>query len=168
MSSGLKHFVSQYQKLSRIPDPVIETINVSTWSEKISLLGSKLIPDGNTHLDISHDEDMSEILADEKLLNQVMLNLIRNAVEAPKIGKRKKINIHISLSDEGKSIIRVVNDGEAISPEIRDQIFIPFFSTKNTGDGIGLFLSRQIIYMHQGDLIAYTNKDRETVFEIAL
>jgi len=168
MSSGLKHFVSQYQKLSRIPDPVIETINVSTWSEKISLLGSKLIPDGNTHLDISHDEDMSEILADEKLLNQVMLNLIRNAVEAPKIGKRKKINIHISLSDEGKSIIRVVNDGEAISPEIRDQIFIPFFSTKNSGDGIGLFLSRQIIYMHQGDLIAYTNKDRETVFEIAL
>jgi nitrogen fixation/metabolism regulation signal transduction histidine kinase len=168
MSSGLKHFVSQYQKLSRVPDPVIEPINVGAWSEKIRHLGSELIHEGNTLLSITVDKGVSEILADEILLNQVMLNLIRNAVEAPCVNKKKNIKVLISQSEDGNSTIRVVNDGEPITKEIQDQIFIPFFTTKEKGDGIGLFLSRQIIYMHKGKLEVYTNKDLETVFEIVL
>ena len=168
MSSGLKHFVSQYQKLSRVPDPIIEPINVGTWSEELRQLGSELISDEQTRIHIFVDDGVSEFFADESLLRQVMLNLIKNAVEAPSVDKQKNIKVLMAQSEDGKSIIRVVNDGEPISKEIQDQIFIPFFTTKETGDGIGLFLSRQIIYMHKGKLEVYTNKDLETVFEIVL
>jgi len=168
MSTGLKHFVGQYQKLSRVPDPIIESINVQAWVDRIRQMGTELIPDEHTLMKLTVDDGVQEICADETLLNQVMLNLIKNAVEAPSVEDRKNIRIHIARSEDEKSIIRVINDGEPISKEIQDQIFIPFFTTKETGDGIGLFLSRQIIYMHKGNLVVYTDKDFKTVFEIVI
>ena len=168
MSSGLENFVGHYRKLSQIPEPVIVSIDAEKWAGTIKSMGLKLIPHGDTDFDLAIQDGISVILADEGLLNQVMINLIKNAQEAPKQNDRKKIKVTLGLSQEGKTAIRVINNGTPIPADIHDKIFVPFFTSKNNGAGIGLFLSRQIINGHKGSISTFTNQDKETVFEIIL
>ncbi|MCK5138124.1 MAG: GHKL domain-containing protein [Bacteroidales bacterium] len=168
MSSGLKNFVGHYRKLSQIPEPEKVSLDVMKWSGALKSMGLELIPHDNTDLDIVIQDGVKVIYADEGLLNQVMINLIKNAEEALILTKRKKIKIVIGVSDDGKTAIRVINNGEPISADFQDKFFVPFFTTKESGAGIGLFLSRQIISMHKGSISAFTNQNTETVFEIIL
>jgi len=74
----------------------------------------------------------------------------------------------LSLISKGRAILKVVNNGEPIPNDVQDKIFVPFYTTKEEGSGIGLFLSRQIINLHKGSLSVYTNEKQETVFEVVL
>jgi two-component system nitrogen regulation sensor histidine kinase NtrY len=160
MSLGLKNFVGHYRKLSQIPEPVIVSLDAKKWTGTIRSMGLELIPHGDTDFDLVIQDGISVILADEGLLNQVMINLIKNAQEAPKQNDRKKIKVTLGLSKEGKTAIRVINNGTPIPADIQDKIFVPFFTSNNNGAGIGLFLSRQIINGHKGSLSTYTNQDK--------
>jgi nitrogen fixation/metabolism regulation signal transduction histidine kinase len=168
MSSGLKNFVGHYRKLSQIPEPVIISLDIVKWTDTLRSLGSELIPNGNIELDIVIQDGVKAINADEGLLNQVMINLIKNAAEAPNPRDIKKIKVTVGAANDGKTVIRVINDGAPISADIQDKIFVPFFTSKEHGAGIGLFLCRQIISGHGGSISAYTNLKAETVFEILL
>ena len=110
------------------------------------------------------EEKQDDILlyADESQISQILVNLIRNAVQAG----AKHIRLTADLSADDSVVINVGNDGAAISPESQEQIFVPFFTTKAEGTGIGLSLSRQIMRMHGGNMRLLRSNSRETVFSL--
>jgi nitrogen fixation/metabolism regulation signal transduction histidine kinase len=168
MSTGLKSFVGHYRKLSNIPKPVLKPIFLDKWTEYLKVLCTEVLRNNNALLDISCKSKNNVLVADEGLLNQVILNLVKNADEAPnRENSEKIITINIELVKQ-KLYIIIKNNGAPIPKGIRDQIFVPFFTTKNNGAGIGLFISRQIISLHHGSLTAYTDEHDETVFKIEL
>lgn len=142
-SMGLALFVDSYRKLTQLQEPVLKNINLNIFVNSISVLYP------NIHWNIEVPNNIS-INADENLLRQVFINLVKNAIEAD----AKTIGIkHIANSQASKhevitfSKLQISNDGHVIPDDVAREIFIPFFTTKQLGSGIGLSLSRQILMM---------------------
>lgn len=114
---------------------------------------------------VSAEPSDIEVFADEKQLEQVLINLVKNAMEAMEDAQNPHIELQAMHNREEMAIIRVVNNGREISREITGHMFVPFFSTKETGSGIGLSLSRQIMRLHDGELV-YKEQQGDTVFEL--
>jgi signal transduction histidine kinase len=107
-----------------------------------------------------------ELFADEDLISQVLLNIVKNALEAVSVKESGKIRIIASLSAGNRPEILVADDGPGIPREILEQIFVPFFTTREKGSGIGLSLSRQIMSLHGGSLQVRSVPEKETVFSL--
>ena len=105
-----------------------------------------------------------EILADEKMISQVLINLIKNAFQANAENTKAKVKIIAGMGENNRPKICVVDNGPGISPEIIDEIFVPFFTTRENGSGIGLSISRQIMRLHGGSLKVKSAPGEETVF----
>lgn len=135
-SNNLVTFVDSYRKMTQLQEPVKAEMNVSTFAAGIKAL----YPEIAWRTDIPEDLILT---ADETLLRQVFVNIIKNAIEAG----AKNIGIKWTGTE-----LHISNDGEPITPEVRRDIFVPFYTTKPTGTGIGLALSRQIMTMQRGDL----------------
>jgi signal transduction histidine kinase len=105
-----------------------------------------------------------EVTADPGLIEQVLINLINNAAWMLKETDDARVELLGKLNERGRVVIQVIDNGPGIEPSVLDRIFIPFFSTKPEGSGIGLSLSRQIMRMHQGDLSASSTPGERTVF----
>ena len=119
-------------------------------------------------LHVSVDPDIKSIVADRNLLSQVIMNLVINAKDALlEIPLDRELRIGIFHYEGSKVYIKISNNGPAISPENLEKIFIPFFTTKENGSGIGLYISRQIIHLHKG-LLSVSSRTGETVFGIEL
>jgi two-component system, NtrC family, nitrogen regulation sensor histidine kinase NtrY len=168
MSTGLRRFVHNYRRLSKIPEPNLGEVNPMEWTRTLKQLLPDSIPDADLSIDFQIDPNMGPFKIDDKMFNQVMLNLVKNAWEAPSGKSKKQIWVYFGHSDQNNSCIRVINNGEPIPADIRDQIFTPFFTTKEKGDGIGLFMSRLIVTAHKGSISVFTRPDEMTVFEIIL
>lgn len=147
-SNGLLRFVENYRKVVGIPTPVLQLISVSELLNNTMLLfhtesfGLRLIP-LSSHI---------QIIADKNQIEQVLINLIKNAKEAILETDSPCIELSAGINTDGKTFIQVSDNGPGIDPEVLERIFIPFFTTKPTGSGIGLSLSRQIMHMHRGSL----------------
>ena len=102
------------------------------------------------------------IYADEGQISQILINLIKNALQAG----AKHIDITAKMGKDDEVIVRVANDGEAIPVSAQEQIFIPFYTTKKEGSGIGLSISRQIMRNHNGSIELVRSDDQQTVFEL--
>ena len=102
------------------------------------------------------------IYADEGQISQIFINLIKNALQAG----AKDIGITARMGKDDEVVIRVANDGAPIPPESQEQIFVPFFTTKKDGSGIGLSLARQIMRQHNGSIDLVASNDNQTVFEL--
>lgn len=135
-STGLAGFVDSYRKLTQLQKPVPEDIRLVDFISKIK----SLYPNLEWRIDIPLD---CTIFADGNLLRQVFINIIKNAVEAG----AKTIGIKMTTSIDDKRTLFISNDGEPIPPDVQRDIFVPFFTTKTTGTGIGLSLSRQIMML---------------------
>ncbi len=163
---GLISFVDSYRKLTRLPQPIKKPIQVQKFCKKIITLISIEPVEGNVDFDIIiHPENM-EVFADEEQISQVLINLIKNSREALAGEKNGKVIIVGRIDDYGSPRIEVIDNGPGISPEIANKIFIPFFTTKESGSGIGLSLSRQIMQLHGGSLKVKTTPEGETVFSM--
>ena len=165
--SGLLRFVDSYRRLYKIPSPVYKTIQVEEWLNNLKLLFAEKFSENQIQVDIvSHQ--IREISADETLLSHVIINVLNNAIDALKERDfLRKIKIRVEENEQGRSMISVSNNGPAISQDLQDKIFIPFFSTKENGSGIGLSLSRQIMYLH-GGFIDVTSNEETTNFMIVI
>ena len=107
-----------------------------------------------------------ELSADEQLIEQVLINLLKNAIQALEKTEHPRIELKAFNDANGKIIIQLADNGQGILPEVLDKIFVPFFTTKPKGSGIGLSLSRQILRLHGGTLTAHSEPDVETVFTL--
>jgi nitrogen fixation/metabolism regulation signal transduction histidine kinase len=149
-SEGLLHFVDDYRKLTRVKSIQTERTNIRPLIEEIvKLMSPDFAKEGIvTELNIKGE---FEIFIDRKLIEQVLINLLTNAKQAFK--DQKKPKIEITTYHQGQErIIKIEDNGHGIDEQKIEEIFIPFFSTKENGSGIGLSLSKQIMKKHKGDL----------------
>jgi len=167
-SHALKKFVNAYRDFTQIPKPVLRTVKLNSLFSRMENLHQAEIKASKVLLlsDLA-DEEMT-ISADEELLDMVLINLIKNSLEACKGVKGAKVILRAYHTPQLRSVIEIEDNGMGIIPEALDKIFIPFYTTKPTGSGIGLSLSRQIIHMHGGTLTIESEVAKKTVSRITL
>jgi len=164
-SKGLLEFVENYRRLTRIPLPKKEKVELGTLLRDLK----NLFPDNFIHILPPSTEIYLQ--ADRVQIEQVLINLVRNAREACNavewdecIGPR--IEVSVSHHPEWRVAISVADNGEGILPEVLDKIFVPFFTTKEGGSGIGLSLCRQIMHLHGGSITATSTPGTGTCFTL--
>ena len=161
-SKGLIKFVDSYRNLTRVAPPVKKAFYFRELAERvISLTREQTVISGI----VCTYEELSEdiiLYADEGQITQILINLVKNAVQA----EAKIIVITAEINPSEHIIINVINDGLPISKESQDEIFVPFFTTKQEGTGIGLSLSRQIMRLHNGSLKLTRSDASSTVFTL--
>jgi len=167
-SSGLMRFTQAYQALTRVPQPRVESIPIGDVIHRLEILGKAQLEDKNIVLHITARDDVQYIKGDINLLDQVFLNLLTNAIEALRGRQDPIIEIDFSRMDEGKTMIRFKDNGMGMTEDIREQIFVPFYTTKKEGSGIGLSLCKQIIRLHGGMLGVESVKNQGTSFTVIL
>ena len=163
-SEGLLHFVEDYRKLTRVKALEVEIISVQEILESTVDLMSQEFKKSGIQLSFESDKHLS-IPMDRKLVEQVLINLLTNAKHATEHLENGSVEIK-AFSDKGHAIIEVKDNGIGIDEEKMDQIFIPFFSTKEQGSGIGLSLSRQIMKKHKGDLTVKSQPGAGSTFSL--
>jgi nitrogen fixation/metabolism regulation signal transduction histidine kinase len=161
---GLTSFVESYRKLTRVPEPVKKLFKVSELMSRVQILYNSLEMSESADLSISLANPDLEIFADQNLISQVLINLLKNALEANENNAEAKIRIEVSESFSNHPDICVIDNGPGISAGDLDEIFVPFFTTRQNGSGIGLSISRQIMKVHGGNLKVKSVPDKETVF----
>jgi two-component system nitrogen regulation sensor histidine kinase NtrY len=167
-SYGLTSFIENYRKISRLPQPVIQLFDVNEWLDQLRIVFADTMHRQDIRFRISGDK-IKSISADKNLLNQVMINLINNALDAVSdISGDREIRIELSCFEQSRVRIRVTNNGPLIPPEILDRIFVPFFTTKKNGSGIGLSICQEIIKLHQGSLTVVSSINGHTSFIIEI
>jgi nitrogen fixation/metabolism regulation signal transduction histidine kinase len=163
-SEGLIHFVKEFRSLTSIPKPRPVQIDIRTLLEELAMLHRRDLNDRGIQLSISvYPEDLT-LSADKNMIEQVLINLIRNAIQAFEDQEEKKIEIKVFVNEKSRAVISVKDNGTGIDPEAMEKIFIPFFTTKKSGSGIGLSLSRQIMRVHQGTLTVKSTVGKGTEF----
>jgi two-component system, NtrC family, nitrogen regulation sensor histidine kinase NtrY len=165
-STGLLHFVESYRNLTRIPKPNYTIFQVQKLFDTISSLMKEEIHRKGITCDIAVEPANLELSADEQLIEQVIINLIRNSIQALDKTENPKISMKSSLDQRGRILIQISDNGQGILPDVLDKIFVPFFTTKPKGSGIGLSLSRQILRLHGGSLNVHSEPDVETIFTL--
>lgn len=161
---GLMEFVESYRKLTRIPKPEMKFFKVSELFSRVKLLADSIEKGEKTEISFIIDNSDLEIFADENLVSLVMINLVKNAIEANEKNPECKIEIFAGIDSNDKPEICVSDNGPGISKENLEEIFIPFFTTREKGSGIGLSISKQIMGAHGGTLKVRSMPDKETVF----
>jgi len=161
---GLMSFVESYRKLTRVPEPEKKLFKVGDLMNRVQILYNSLDNSERTELSVSLKNPELEIYADQNLISQVLINLLKNALEANESNKDGNIRIVASNVINDHPEICVIDNGPGIPEENIDEIFVPFFTTRPNGSGIGLSLSRQIMRVHGGNLKVKSVPDKETVF----
>jgi nitrogen fixation/metabolism regulation signal transduction histidine kinase len=163
-SEGLIHFVKEFRSLTSIPKPRPVQIEIRPLLEELAILHRKELSEKNIRLTITvYPEDLT-ISADKNMIEQVLINLIKNAIQAFEDQEEKKIELRAYVNEKSRPVIAIKDNGTGIDPEALEKIFIPFFTTKKTGSGIGLSLSRQIMRQHQGTLSVKSTLGKGTEF----
>lgn len=156
---GLLAFVESYRRFTRIPTPEPSLFYVKAFIDRMV----ELARHQNTCKNITFHTDISPadliVYADENLISQVVINLLKNAIQAIGTQADGKIEISARCNDSEEVLIEIKNNGPVIPPEIADHIFIPFFTTKEGGSGIGLSISRQIMRLSGGSITLLPGKE---------
>ena len=161
-SKNLIGFVQTYRQLSGVAKPVRKALALQELMDSVIGLNSEFAANCGATCRYRPEEDDLMIYADEGQISQILINLIKNALQAG----AKHIDIAAKMGKDDEVIIQVANDGEPIPASAQEQIFIPFYTTKKEGSGIGLSISRQIMRNHNGTLELLCSDDRQTVFEL--
>lgn len=161
-SEGLMQFVARYRELLKVPQPVPATIYVRAALESVVTLMADSLRDTDVTVDVSPES--LEVRADPNLLDQLLLNILKNASDATSDVAAPALLLSANM-EYGRVVIRISDNGPGIPDSVADQIFIPFFTTKREGSGIGLSLSRQIMTAHRGE-IAINRKDDRTIVSL--
>lgn len=164
--NGLMQFVESYRKLSGLPKPVKKVFSVEELFNRIKILFASLEKQADIGLLVKINDAHMELFADENLIAQVLVNLLKNAIQANEGNANGKIQLIAGINSTHHPEIKVVDNGPGIAAEILDQIFVPFFTTRANGSGIGLSLSRQIMQLHGGSLQVHSIPGKETTFSL--
>jgi signal transduction histidine kinase len=156
-------FVDAYRHFTTIPQPVLDDVSVENLLRNVVQLAQQTAL--KNRITITTDSPNVTIRADTAQIEMVLLNLVKNAMES--LEKTANPAVKIEASADGPHVvIRVTDNGPGIEPEALEQIFIPFYTTKKTGSGIGLSLSRQIMQLHGGQLTAESTPGQGSTFKL--
>ncbi len=165
-SQGLLHFVDAYRNLTLIPQPNFQIFPLQELFERVEKLMQTNIEEKGIDFKSAVEPKSLELTADPELIEQVLINLLLNALQALDQQPDPQIRLDARLDDRGRILIQVRDNGPGITKENLDKIFIPFFSTKDGGSGIGLSFSRQIMRLHKGTINAQSIPDEQTTFTL--
>jgi two-component system, NtrC family, nitrogen regulation sensor histidine kinase NtrY len=163
-SEGLLKFAETYRTLNKISNPTVKQIQTHDLFNNITHLMEPTLKQKNIDLEVNLKDPTLTFQADVNLIEQVLINLILNAIDAVKEKVSPRILLTAYLSDQKRMVIKVADNGPGMSEELLDKIFIPFFSTKKTGSGIGLTLSKQIMRLHKGNIRVISKVNEGTAF----
>lgn len=161
-SKNLIKFVETYRQLSGVARPVRKAIDLKELMAGVIALNSEFAANCGAICKYRPEEDDLMIYADEGQISQILINLIKNALQAG----AKHIDISARMGKDDEVIIDVANNGTPIPVSAQEQIFVPFFTTKKEGSGIGLSISRQIMRNHDGTISLLRSDVNQTVFEL--
>lgn len=157
-SKGLLEFVENYRRLTRIPTPVRTKVSVAELFADLK----KLFPEEGIHFEMPADE--LNLNVDRTQIEQVLINLLKNAQEACSRKEKKNIQIKAKALSTGGVTLCISDSGDGILPDVLDKIFVPFFTTKTSGSGIGLSLCKQIMTLHDGTIAVKSELGKGSCF----
>jgi PAS domain S-box-containing protein len=163
---GLTRFVENYRKLTRLPKPEFSDLLVKDLFDKTLMLFKSQHSNNQIVINVEMENDAQAIKVDEGQITQVLINLLKNAADALAETSEAFIKVSCKTNPKGEVIIEVSDNGPGISSEIIDEIFVPFFTTRENGNGIGLSISRQLARLNNGTLKVKSIPDKETVFSL--
>ncbi len=164
-SRGLASFVENYQAINHLPQPVITLIPVQSLFAQIELIMKEELQKNQVRLETMTAPPSLVLHADERLISQVLINLISNAIQALENCPQKLIRL-AAFQMEDQVRISVTDNGMGIPPGLLDSVFVPFFTTREKGSGIGLSLSREIMKLHSGGIRVQSDPEKETTFTL--
>jgi len=163
-SEGLLKFTESYRSLNKITKLDLNKILVRDLFENLASLMRPTLEKKNIELEIILRDPTLAIQADINLIEQVMINLLVNAIEAVKDREEPRLILSGELQNNSKTLVKVTDNGLGMPPELLDKIFIPFFSTRKTGSGIGLSLCKQIMLLHKGNIQVQSTEGKGSSF----
>jgi two-component system nitrogen regulation sensor histidine kinase NtrY len=163
-SGGLIRFVKEFKNLTHIPKPKLAEIPVKELLEELTHLHKKELADHAITITIKLNPENLYISADKTMIEQVLINLLKNAIQAFDEQPDKQIWLTAYSNEKGRAVISVKDNGAGIDADALEKIFIPFFSTKKSGSGIGLSLSKQIMRQHEGSITVKSTLGEGTEF----
>ncbi len=163
---GLIQFINSHRSLTHLPVPEFQIVSLQTLMENIMKLAFHHSEINGTKITTDVKPPTLELTADPALMEQVLLNLLINSLNALAGRDNGKIELKSFLDKRGRVIIQVIDNGPGIAPGALEKIFVPFYTTKEGGSGIGLSLSRQIIRLHKGEIGVESKPDAQTVFTL--
>ena len=165
-NKGLLKFVETYRNLTKIVDPLMEQFEVSNLFGSIQILLNEEFKKKEISLRTKIEPVDLTLYADEKLLSQVLLNLIRNSIDALKYTQNKQIELKTFIVKNSNVVIQVIDNGMGIPSDHSDKVFIPFFTTKENGTGVGLSIIRNILRAHNAKIYFESVPNVKTTFTI--
>jgi two-component system, NtrC family, nitrogen regulation sensor histidine kinase NtrY len=165
-SNGLVNFVEKYRSLTKVPKPSIQVVKVSELFERIKILMDTALKGSFISFTSNTKPNNLEIATDPELLEQVLINFLNNSIQSLKESNEGIITLSANIDERGRIIINVIDNGPGIPADIIDKIFIPFFSTKKEGSGIGLSISQQIIRALGGTINVISEPSINTIFTL--
>ncbi|MBD1366002.1 HAMP domain-containing histidine kinase [Mucilaginibacter sp. ZT4R22] len=163
-SEGLLKFTESYRSLNKITKLDLNKILVRNMFENLNSLMRPTLEKKHIELEIILRDPALAIEADINLIDQVMINLLVNAIEAVKDKSEPRITLSAEAKANNKILVKIMDNGLGMPPELLDKIFIPFFSTRKTGSGIGLSLCKQIMLLHKGNIQVQSTEGKGATF----
>ncbi len=164
-SKGLIKFIDAYREYTSLPKPVFKTVLLKELVDKVATLMKEELKRTNIAFKVSCASDYLSIQADEEMIEQVLINLLKNAKEA--LHETANATLELKVYQQDNAIkIDILDNGPGIIKEAIENIFVPFYTTKRSGSGIGLSLSRQIMQLHNGSISVVSEPDVRTVFTL--
>jgi Signal transduction histidine kinase involved in nitrogen fixation and metabolism regulation len=164
-SKGLIKFIDAYREYTSLPKPNMTQVRLNDLIMKVAQLMKNDLKKTNINFEFGCDSEYITIQADQEMIEQVLINLLKNAKEALAETENPVLKL-LGKFEDNTIKIEVIDNGPGIIREALDQIFVPFYTTKRTGSGIGLSLSRQIMQMHNGSITVESEPDVLTVFTL--
>jgi two-component system nitrogen regulation sensor histidine kinase NtrY len=164
--NDLTRFVENYRKLTKLPKPEISEVLVKNLFEKALILFKSIYSDNQIDISSELENDTQTLRVDEGQILQVLINLLKNAADALTYISNPMIKLTCWANKEGKVIVSVTDNGPGIPLELLDEIFVPFFTTRENGNGIGLSISRQLVRLNNGSLKVRSAANMETTFSL--
>jgi nitrogen fixation/metabolism regulation signal transduction histidine kinase len=165
-SDGLLRFVRSYRQLTQMPPPLLRPLALGPTLHRLARLFEAEWADRGVALHVRQPIDGLTVLADESLLDQALVNLLRNAADAAASADAPQVWLGAGVSERGRPVIEISDNGPGFADDIKDKIFLPFFTTKADGSGIGLALARQVMLIHQGAITAGSRPEGGALFRL--
>jgi signal transduction histidine kinase len=160
-------FVEKYRKFYKIPEPVMKPIPAEDWLSRFRILFHQEMIEQGIDFRVESNSKLKEFNADDNLISQVVINLLKNALQAVEGQENAAVTLSVTHID-CQTRLSVSDNGTGIDPEYNDQIFVPFFTTRPGGNGIGLAISRQIVLKHHGAITYTSEPGRGTRFFVTI